>query len=535
MSIFNGHQQDEMKIEHTTYDETHTRRRSILRRASDASETLGKVKNYFSRHLSRHSGASISLQNPSPRTERPVTQWPKPGTPFSLSEKPSEMTTYLKKQHCVEKAARKDERLIVSANNSGTYLPLKDTNNESEADDAPFPALRRKPNFTRTSKGELTIKSTDSQQQNEDGKDNMEKLHKLRQAIKDGRLEQVIPPRKPSRMEGQLAPPQSRFVDHPPRVSGDSSRDHSLSQHHSSSRQRDSSRSRKTKSSSSKFVDYLRISADILDEKRRDVQSKFQAPFEHLNYPSFSLSRKVSVTSSNSTESFWCVGENTEEQKATTQARQQESRRVGRLNGVGLTPWTSHVPDDCNFCGKFGMIGPKGLCETCESEYDRRRAPGLEHTNRYPDPEWEDEVRPTPPLKDRKPLSMRRGRDLQRLFHVDTNNLDNERAPVPLKDMGSRPIFNAAPSRKFSQEAQIEDGDEEKYLNWKTSSQREEFEKTQSTFKRWSLSLENDDLEKGQEEDKMPLIEGKGKVRAKKNSSRDTNFYRFYDDVLEDH
>jgi hypothetical protein len=499
-----------------------------------------KIKNYLSRHLSRHSNAETSIEDPA---QRPITYWPRPGTQSFLPDEPSEMTAYLTKQHHVEKAARKDEKLVVSANNSGSYLPLRDTDHGTAASDAPFPRLRRKPNFSDAVKGKLNIKSSDQSQKKSAGENTMEKLHNLRRNMKEGRLEQVIPPRQPSRTEGQLAPSPNRFVDSSPRVSGESSRGRSSSRHRSSSRPRHSSQSYKTKSSSRRIAQYIRTSADLLDEKRREVQSKFQAPFEHLNYPSFSLSRRASVASSKSAESFFCVGEGLEEQTTNTQAihalkaRQQESaERDSRLSGVGATPWANRAAENCKLCGQFTVTGLQGLCEACESDFCQPKA-----RNQYRDSEWweddirDDDIKPTPPLKDRNTLSMRRERDTQHYFQNATNRLelDDEKPPVPLKDMGLRPIFNPVPSRQFSQKAEIVDGDDERYLNWQTASQQDEFEKTQGMFERWSTSFENEDRGMHKEGDKAPLIERTGKGK-KKEASRDTNFYYFYDDVLGD-
>jgi hypothetical protein len=52
-------------------------------------------------------------------------------------------------------------------------------------------------------------------------------------------------------------------------------------------------------------------------------------------------------------------------------------------------------------------------------------------------------------------------------------------------------------------------------------------------FERWSTSFENEDRGMRKEGDKAPLIERMGKGK-KKEVSRDTNFYYFYDDVLGD-
>jgi hypothetical protein len=228
------------------------------------------------------------------------------------------------------------------------------------------------------------------------------------------------------------------------------------------------------------------------------------------------------VSSSKSAESFWCVGEGVDEQKPNIQAilefkaRKPDSGvRDIRLSGVGITPWTNHVPDNCKYCGQFAMVGPQGLCEECEY---RHKSPDFEHTNPDPDCEVEEEIRPTPPLKDRKTLSTKRKQDPQRVFQVCIDSSEYETRPaVPPKDIGSRPIFNPVPSRRLSQNVRLQDcdNDEEWYLNWKTSSQQDEFEKTQNTFDHWSLNSETDDQGRGTENDKARLIDRNGKMEEK--------------------
>jgi len=490
--MFNCHQEREMKIEHVTYDNTHAPR-SRMRRASEATV---RIKSYISKRLSRHADMETPIQN---SAERPTILWPR----FETFPDTPEMTAYLTQQHRGEKAARKEGKTTISANHSGNYLPLKDE--VAAADDAAYSLFRRKGKFVIEKKN---IKSKSSRPQTVDGSPNMEKLYKLRQAITDGRMEQIIPSRHT--LEGRRAPSRNRFADPNPRFLDENSRDCSSSRH-SSPR---SSQSGKT--TSSRVRDYIRTGADTLGEKRKEVQSKFRAPFEHIKYPSFSKARQSSTASD---ESFFCAGENGKQQipSSNSKARRHDSAEDRRYSGIGTNPWSSHVPDTCKSCRKFAMVGIQGLCERCEADFWPRRA-----QNQYSDSEYEDDLRPTPllqdedqdditptpPLKDAKTLSMRKKQEPQRYFQVETESLDNVRSTIVLKDMGSRAIFNPVPVRQFSQKAQFE-GDEDESTN---------FEDYGVTY--------------AEERDVTRLLRREDNA-LEKAGSRDTNFYRFYDDVLD--
>jgi len=497
-----------MKIEHTTYDTTH-HRRSMARRASDASL---KIKNYISTHFSRLTDAKNSLSN---TTERHATVWPHYGADISAQYKLSELTAYMTQQHLVDKAARRDERLTISANSSGRYLPLNDTYCDPVTDDASPPTLRRKAKFVKEN-GYITSKDSPTRPRTADDKIQMDKLKTLRQAMREGKLEQVVARRQQLRTDRQQAPPPNRLPDPQSRPSAESSRGRSSSRHATPSHTPHVSQHRRMKSAT-KVKDYIRTSTDYLDEKRKEVQSKFRAPFEHLNYPSFPSSRRSSASSEGS---FYCVGEKNQAQKSNAQAvhelksRQHEASNERRLSGSGTSPWTHHAPDNCKLCQTFGATGIQGLCQKCEADFYRRKA-----QEQNSDSEYEDDFRPTPPLKDAKILSMRKQQATQHYFQVETDSLEDVGATVGLKDIASRPIFNPVPVRQFSHKAVVVDDDDLDRTQ------------TQKMVERWSSRYEESEAPYVEEPDTAPLLRWKAKG-LKNATSRDTEFYGFYDDVL---
>jgi hypothetical protein len=375
-----------------------------------------------------------------------------------------------------------------------------------------LPTLRRKAKFVKENGN---IKSIDSRRKTSDGgrQIQMEKLKKLRQAMREGRMEQVVPPPQQSQMKRRRAPPNPKILCSS-RVS-ESSRGRSSSRHATPSHTRHVSQHRRTKSSS-RVKEYIRTSVEYIDEKRKEVQGKFKAPFEHLNYPSFPSSRRSSFSSE---ESFYCVGENKQAQKSNSQAihelkaRQYEATNERRLSGSGSSPWAHHAPDNCKLCHTFGATGIQGLCQKCESDFYRRKA-----QEQNSDSEYEDDLRPTPPLKDAKILSMRKQPVTQHYFQVETESLEDVGETVALKDIASRPIFNPVPMRQFSQKAAVFDNDDIGRTQ------------TQKMVDQWSTRY-GDDVPYVEENDTAPLLRRtKG---FKKGSSRDTEFYGFYDDVLD--
>jgi hypothetical protein len=260
--------------------------------------------------------------------------------------------------------------------------------------------------------------------------------------------------------------------------------------------------------------DYIRTSMDTMDEKRKEVQSKFRAPFEHLNYLSFSKARRASVDSD---ASFFCVGDG--EQGSDTKGihdlkpRHYDAAKERRLSGAGVSPWGNHAPSTCSHCKKFAMVGVQGLCEKCEADFYLRKA------QNNSDSDYEDDLRPTPPLKDANILSLRKQPRVQHYFQVETDSLEDVRSTIALKNTRSRPILNPVPVRQFSCKAQIEDDEDE-------------LTQTQRMVERWSTRYEENDAAYAEEKDTAPLLRRKEKG-LNKTGMRDTNFYNFYDDVLD--
>jgi hypothetical protein len=134
----------------------------------------------------------------------------------------------------------------------------------------------------------------------------------------------------------------------------------------------------------------------------------------------------------------------------------------------------------------------------------------------------EDDIKPTPPLKDAKTLSMRKKQEPQHYFQVEKDSLENVRSTIVLKDMGSRPIFNPVLVRQFSQRAQVE-GDEDGLTH------------SQKMVERWSTNIEDNGHAYAYAEEGDTAILLRRKINAlEKAGSRDTNFYCFYDDVFDD-
>ncbi len=190
---------------------------------------------------------------------------------------------------------------------------------------------------------------------------------------------------------------------------------------------------------SKKAMEYIGESADLLDLTRRDLQDKFRPPFENLNYPSFSLSRKSSNCSESS--SFFCQGEGKEEKVANAQAVQD----LRRLSGDGTSPWTQAPPSNCRLC-KIQRAGPiRALCGGCERASIQRRLsePGLSYpSNPY---EFEDEgyeVKPPPPLKDRKYSMLNDNGESKPVFHVAGEMTDDAiETRVQSADADANPMF----------------------------------------------------------------------------------------------
>jgi hypothetical protein len=546
MTRFTQSKDEEMIIQHATYDECRGGR-SHSRRTS-ATITF-KVKNYLSKRLSRHldDNDHIPLLNTSTITERAGTGWSSFGTSSSHHPPPkqaqaTQMTSYLTQQHRIQKDIYKEAKLIKSANSNGSYLPLHDTANKLPI----IPRVNGK--FV---KNRWSRKSIEEEKRQET---NIEKLQTLRTAIQDGKMEKVVPP-----PNGVLFPPTNPFRNPPLAESSHPTKEDSTIKPRGNSRNRNS----KSKFTSKKVLAaYISNTGDVLDATRREIKVKLLPPFEHINYPSFSLSRRASNSSD---DSFYCIGEGEAEQEANTKAVKelkacyQDSdhyQEPKRLSDEGIKPWIFPDDDDkkkkrekCRLCRNLASAGDDGtgLCSECEREFERpkTRVFGLEF-NKYGD--GEEEIKPTPPLKDKKIIVRK---DLKDRFHFEPEEMEMEvmKSHVPRKDevnkfprqdVRSRPALERNPERQSSQRAKIEGAryQYEVYSHQPTKKKKVVVdEKTRGVFEKWGGAYGSGDFgnfDKREENGEgVPLIEKRRGEKKKKSAvSRRSSFYGFWDDVF---
>jgi hypothetical protein len=541
-----------MIIQHTTYDECRGGR-SASRRAS--STITFKVKNYLSKRLSRHldDHEHIPLLNTSKNTERAGTGWfyfgtSSPAPPSLKQAQATQMTSYLTQQHRIQKDIHKEDKVIKNANSNGSYLPLNDKANKLPT----IPRVNGK--FVKNGWSRKSVEEVKRQEAN------IEKLQTLRTAIRDGKMEKVVPPPK-----GMLFPPTNPFRNPPPAESShpSTSRTKEESRGHSRNRNRHS----KSKFTSKKVLTtYISNTGDVLDATRREIKEKLLPPFEHLNYPSFSLSRRASYSSD---DSFYCIGEGEAEHEANTKAVKelkacyQESdhyQEPHASSGEKTNPWIFPDGDKkkrekCRLCRNLAWDGDEGtgLCQKCEREFERpkTRVFGLELTNNKNGEykEEEEEIKPTPPLKDKKIIARK---DLKMRFHFEPEEMEMEemKPAVPRKDevnkfprqdVRSHPVLerNFNPERKSSQRAKIEEEgyQYEVYSNQPTKQKKVVVdEKTRNVFEKWGKAYGSGDFgnfDKREEYGSVtPLIEKSGREKKKSAVSRRSSFYGFWDDVL---
>jgi len=385
------------------------------------------------------------------------------------------------------------------------------------------PSLRRQPNFISENLG------SENQKRRVSSVENLAKLQVLRTRIREGKLEKVVPPPSNSFSEGRLAPPrptQNPFLRHVPSRS---------------SSKRTAPRSGKNSSASSRVVSLIGTSADLMDATRREIAGKFRPPFEHLNHQAWwdekTKERKERKGSEGSIESFCCVGEEVpkKEEDKVQALKQRQTENGKRVSGEGTSPWVKAGPSSCRLCGKGGVGGVRGLCRECEDDFMRPEdSPKIRRRSSWSSSCCsDDEVKPTPPLKDRNTLLLRNQVDGSKLVY-QINQQDEYHQKLQAKTKSNRPeILEPTPQRPISQRAIFDyesdsesesesESEEENHRNWQTRSMKDEFEKSQKLFSRWSSALGED---VGFQEE-TPLV-GKGQVE------RDSHFYDFYDDLLE--
>ncbi|CZR57998.1 uncharacterized protein PAC_07888 [Phialocephala subalpina] len=527
----------ELVIEHITYDATHQPMNPYT--PASTSAEMGSRISSSRRSQLRNSSEQVSSRAPKSLAERQVTQWPS----ADLRVATADLATFVLQKEREERAVRKRGKIAAKANSSGRYLSLPDE--KSSTATKVTPGLRRKEKFSEVVMAELNCLSQEDEEHPLVAHDaNMQRFEEIRRAIKEGKMERVVPPRTEAEKE-RLAP-HRHSVTRP--SSSRSAPATDTKPKAKAPKDRKPADHRKNRSSGSKLAAYL--------EKGKEIQSKFPSPFSHLNYPSFSLSRKASVSSS--TSSFYCIGEDEEEQRSNNDAikalktRQNENRK--RLSGDGTSPWAQPSNDKCRLCRKAGTQGVRGLCSECEKDLLRPKTTvGLGIS--FPDSE--EEIKPTPPLKDQKTLSIRKSNDRNYLLHVpddDDDEWEDERPITPIKDdirlarvdAGSKPSISSVSPRIFSQRAEIEeeeDSDAETVKRWNSGPFAPVPKESKNLFEKWSAVYQNGDYRQFQAEDRTPLIPtaqkrspGMQKLspNAHQKSARDSSFYDFWGELLED-
>lgn len=223
---------------------------------------------------------------------------------------------------------------------------------------------------------------------------------------------------------------------------------------------------------SEKFGQVIGDSADFLEDGRKGLQSKlasFKPPFSHIPFPSWKKTDELD---------FACVGDT-------------DSVQVN-LGNSGISPWQRTHPGDCRLCRKSGVTSIRDHCRECEVEYARPRTPVREAW----EDEYENEIRPTPPLKDQ--------RHIYRPPHRSDESLRKDKESIKFSSPKPRgkPIVVVQPGdRSPSQHAEIEDeddGDDDQFTRWQREGVRPDM------------------------------------VAGRLSEPRDTVFYRFYDEVIGD-
>jgi hypothetical protein len=313
------------------------------------------------------------------------------------------MTTFLMLEQRLEKEARKAKVTQRPRSSEAKGLASKITRQPIPQPYQKPPPLRRKPNFSENLRECLGSPKT-SAKKTEEKEEKTTKVYTLRDAIRAGRLERVIPPPQTPETEERLVPPKlliPSIESAPPRTS----------------------HSKKTASASGKVTELIDRGADILNETRKELAGKFLPPFDHVNYPSFSRASKNSRRSSDSSDlSFCCIGENeptknikapTEEVQIPTMEAQALKKRQQqyseRLSGQGTNPWSEPRPVVCRLCRKPGVRGIRGLCNDCETDFMRPKTRKYEF---HLSSDEDDEIKPTPPLKDVKLLTAKEAKQV---------------------------------------------------------------------------------------------------------------------------
>ncbi|PSS25293.1 hypothetical protein M430DRAFT_16017 [Amorphotheca resinae ATCC 22711] len=479
-----------------------------------------KVKSYLSSRLYRHSDVQEVLSSGSVvGIGRPATLWP---------------TTDM----------REEEKAIVSANSfNKRYSPLTDADGkkiEKTNTGNPLPALRRKPKFKEVLREKLRVPTTSAGEEEvrDDRETDFRKLQALRNKIREGKLEQAVRPVQ------NLSTERSSSLPRHPRTS---LFDPPFARH---------PRHKKANSTSSRVAEYFGTTADILDERRRELAGKFRPPFEHLSYASFSLSRRNSTTdtsgSQTSSETFFCIGEDGSSLEVIDVQGKQADNGGRRMSGDGTNPWECGPPKLCRLCKNQGVRGVRGLCNKCEKDFMGPKTLAFGASFSPHSYSQNHEIKPTPPLKDRDILSARKVMTKDKSAYQVNNEHGYVSLGVPDRGVLKRVNADRKPTviKRTSQEQgsrqtelnlgdvnkdEEEEEEDEKYRRWQTRSTRSEYERAREITGNWPSCHENGDFDWFEEEsDITPLVgvDAKGKYNT---MQRHSSFYQFWDEILRDH
>ncbi|KAF5868918.1 uncharacterized protein Bfra_011883 [Botrytis fragariae] len=400
-------------------------------------------------------------------------------------------------------------------------------------------------------------------QDSEEEVTSMAQLEAMRAAMWKGKLERVVPP-------SSEIPKHADLLHH----SNPSSTSSRGSKNSKNSRGNGKGKNVEGRASPiQKLKGYMGQSRDAVHdshEKKTSSKGKLPSPFEYLLYPSYegkkskrestelrkgskSKSKGKSKEEEDSDDDFWgCVGETNNESgillSHSPALPSEKSHQNSIPSGAELPKnrkpsedsWNTHLNDLCKLCRKHEWTSSRGLCHSCEENFLNTKA--WEDTTLQFD---DDDIPPTPPLKDRRNIT--RVRDMLATTPPD---YDIEyRPPVPAKDIPgeerkkiyvskvehSRPqIVNPSPVRHESQmlvyggmgdsPRDIEIG----FPEWQTHSLQIEGAKTEEMFKRWSQSYRGDGMEERRDGDE------RGKEDGDVEEPRDSVFYDFWGDILKD-
>jgi len=381
-----------------------------------------------------------------------------------LKRKQREKRMYQASKARMDRANEKASVQVLNEN-SGKILAKTGKPGYGQLQEVGFPTeyergsgLRRLKSFGNLTESNANIKAK------AEGDRNLVRMHSHRQAIREGKLEKVVPPsspRKPKLIPESQDALQSKTVH------------------------------KKSASTSSKLTSYMETSADLLDATRRDLTSNLRKSAEKAEK---ALSSKFDQfgryswghgndwdDDSDSDESFYCIGER----------HLSKLDKARRISGDGTDPWTDAPPQECRLCRKPSPSGVRSLCRDCENEFRRPKTTVLVDD--------EDEVKPPPPLKIKKAKTFSK-----HTYAVAENThdpfSDNNFPTSNLARVDKKPQI-VIQSNHISQQVYIDDGYQSgeseaecvsSYECWQPPDLRVQYQSQENENSRWSPRLLND-------------------------------------------